>query len=76
MDFYIGDIFRLYNAWGIGANDCANSFAQSVGAKVLTLRHAAIIASVFEFSGAVLMGSQVTSKEKKKKRKNSRTVSI
>ena len=39
--------------------------------KVLTLRHA-IIASVFEFSGAVLMGSQVTSQLEK----NSRTVSI
>ena len=58
--FVCGILFALYNSWGIGANDCANSFATSVGAKVLTLRQAVIIAAIFEFSGAVLMGSHVT----------------
>jgi phosphate/sulfate permease len=58
--FICGIFFALYNAWGIGANDCANSFATSVGSKVLTLRQAVIIATIFEFSGAVLMGSHVT----------------
>ena len=58
--FVCGIFFALYNAWGIGANDCANSFATSVGAKVLSLRSAVIIAAIFEFSGAVLMGSHVT----------------
>ncbi len=64
--FICGIFFAFYNAWGIGANDCANSFATSVGSKVLTLRNAIIIASIFEFSGAVLMGSHVTDMVRKK----------
>ena len=63
--FICGIFFALYNAWGIGANDCANSFATSVGAKVLTLRQAVLIAAIFEFSGAVLMGSHVTNTVRK-----------
>ena len=58
--FGFGILFAFYNAWGIGANDCANSFATSVGSGVLTLKKAVIIAAIFEFSGAVLMGSHVT----------------
>ena len=48
-------------AYGIGANDVANAFATSVGAKAITLRTALCIAAVMEFSGAFLMGSHVTS---------------
>ena len=47
--FVCGILFAFYNAWGGGANDCANSFATSVGSKVLTLKQAIIIASIFEF---------------------------
>ena len=64
--FICGLFFAFYNAWGIGANDCANTFATSVGAKVLTLRQAVIIAAIFEFAGAVLMGSHVTNIIRKK----------
>ncbi len=64
--FVCGILFAFYNAWGGGANDCANSFATSVGSKVLTLKQAIIIASIFEFSGAVLMGSHVTDTVRKK----------
>ena len=61
-----GSFISFYNAWGIGANDCANSFATSVGAKVLTLKQAILVAAVFEFLGAFLMGSHVTSAIRKK----------
>ena len=64
--FICGIFFAFYNAWGIVANDCANSFATSVGSGVLTLKKAVIIASIFEFLGAVLMGSHVTDMVRKK----------
>ena len=64
--FVCGILFAFYNAWGGGANDCANSFATAVGSKVLTIKQAVIIASIFEFSGAVLMGSHVTDTVRKK----------
>jgi len=62
----LGGFVAFYNAWGIGANDCANSFATSVGAKVLTLKKAVYIAAFFEFFGALLMGSHVTDTIRKK----------
>jgi len=54
-------IFAAYMAWTIGANDVANAMGPAVGSGVLTLKNAVLIAAIAEFSGAVLVGSSVTS---------------
>ena len=53
-------VLGLYMAWNIGANDVANSMADAVGSKSITLRNAVVAAAICEFLGAVLVGSSVT----------------
>ena len=48
-----------YMAWNIGANDCANAMASAVGAKVITLRQALVLATILTFLGATFVGSHV-----------------
>jgi PiT family inorganic phosphate transporter len=53
-------IFGFYMSWGIGANDVANAMGTSVGSGAITVRQAIIIAAIFEFSGALIAGGNVT----------------
>jgi len=53
-------VFGFFMAWGIGANDVANAMGTSVGSRALTIKQAIVIAVIFEMSGAILAGGQVT----------------
>jgi PiT family inorganic phosphate transporter len=53
-------LIGFYMAWNIGANDVANAMGTCVGSGSLSLKKAIIIAGIFEFLGAVLVGAHVT----------------
>ena len=53
-------VFGMFMAFNIGGNDVANSFGTSVGAGTLSMKQALLVAAVFEVSGAILAGGEVT----------------
>lgn len=58
--FYLSMAAGLLMAFGLGANDVANSMASAVGARAISVRQAVYIAGILNFVGAVFLGSQVT----------------
>lgn len=58
--FLLATTFGIFMAFNIGGNDVANSFGTSVGAGTLTITQALLVAAVFEVSGAVIAGGEVT----------------
>ncbi|KAI9926520.1 hypothetical protein ASPWEDRAFT_119588 [Aspergillus wentii DTO 134E9] len=56
--FAIGTIFALLDAYNNGANDVANSWATSVSSRSITYRQAMVLGTIFEFLGAVTVGSR------------------
>ncbi|MDO5091647.1 MAG: anion permease [Cardiobacteriaceae bacterium] len=58
--FMLAALFGLFMGFNIGGNDVANSFGTSVGAGTLSIPQALAVAAVFEVSGALIAGGEVT----------------
>ena len=58
--FITAVIFAVFMAFNIVGNDVANSFGTSVGAGTLSMKQALVVAAIFEVSGAILAGGEVT----------------
>lgn len=63
--FWVATAACLYMAWNIGANDVANAMGTSVGSHAITMKQAVLLAAVFEFAGAFLVGGHVTNTVRK-----------
>jgi len=57
----LSTLFAMFMAFGIGANDAANSWATSVGSDAISISKAVILCGIFEWLGATCLGSGVSS---------------
>ncbi|KAL4973521.1 phosphate transporter [Aspergillus desertorum] len=57
--FALGTIFAFLDAWNIGANDVANSWATSVSSRSVKYWQAMVLATIMEFSGGIGVGATV-----------------
>lgn len=55
----LGVVTAVYMAFNIGANDIGNSMGTAVGSGALKMRQALLIGALFEFIGALFLGSNV-----------------
>jgi len=63
--FWVAIAACAYMAWNIGANDVANAMGTAVGSRSITMKQAVLLAAVFEFAGAFLVGGHVTNTVRK-----------
>ncbi|KAL2817904.1 phosphate transporter family-domain-containing protein [Aspergillus cavernicola] len=56
----LGTIFAFLDAWNIGANDVANSWATSISSRSLKYWQAMVLATVMEFAGGMGVGATVS----------------
>jgi inorganic phosphate transporter, PiT family len=56
----LGIVFCFLMTFGVGANDLANVMSTTIGSKAVSVKQAIILAIIFEFSGALLGGSDIT----------------
>ena len=63
--FWVSLAACAYRAWNIGANDVANAMGTVVGSRAVTIRQAVVLAAIFEFAGAFLVGGNVTNTVRK-----------
>ncbi|RDW86057.1 inorganic phosphate transporter [Aspergillus mulundensis] len=55
----LGTIFAFLDAWNIGANDVANSWATSVSSRSVKYWQAMVLATIMEFAGGIGVGATV-----------------
>lgn len=74
--FFLAIFVGFYMAWSIGANDVANAMGTSVGSHALSFKKAILVAAIFEFAGAFLLGGNVSDTIRSKILVNSEALSM